>query len=383
MIAFPADCCLPASGSTRVATTREQRGLGVRRLSHPLIALSGDKAVRQAAEFRQAAHDLTRESLAELYAAERASAPSVHDAGRTYFVKRSGKPATERRKNRDEEHLSVALVRAHRDEALALPEEMGPLRILDYQVRAKTGPADEPATKGITRFDLIGIAPDDRLAVIQLRYLDPTATRCRVGDTPLRQLIEGFAYTAIAEANRPALAEEIAERFGHQIADAAPQLFMVASPRYWQLCRKRATQKGAAWIKELERIAVDAGEELDIPVHYLALQLEGDPGWSYGEDGPVLDGTAKLVPAWEPGAGRVRPKPRARPKSRSEPIDQVVEADLSRPIRPYVFADSYSAGDRIDHPKLGTGVVQGLAGPGKIRVRFDERQSVLVHERSA
>jgi hypothetical protein len=52
-------------------------------------------------------------------------------------------------------------------------------------------------------------------------------------------------------------------------------------------------------------------------------------------------------------------------------------------VRSYSVSDSYRAGDRIAHPKLGTACVQGVAGPGKIRVRFDERESVLVHERSA
>jgi len=70
-------------------------------------------------------------------------------------------------------------------------------------------------------------------------------------------------------------------------------------------------------------------------------------------------------------------------KYTGEPIEQVVEGDPTRPIRSYNVSDSYRAGDRIAHPKLGAGVVQGSAGPGKIRVRFDERQSVLVHERSA
>ena len=68
---------------------------------------------------------------------------------------------------------------------------------------------------------------------------------------------------------------------------------------------------------------------------------------------------------------------------RTEPVPQAVEADPSRPVRGYSVSDSYRAGDRIAHPKLGTGVVQGSAGAGKIRVRFDERLSVLVHERSA
>jgi hypothetical protein len=352
-------------------------------LSHPLVALANDKAVRQAAEFRDAAAQLSSERLAEIYAAERASAPSVHGAGRSYFVDRSGKPPTERRKNRDEEHLGAALVRAAGDAGLELPDAIGRLRLLDYQVRAKIGPIDEPATKGIARFDLLGIGPDDRLAVIQMRYLDPSATRCSIGDTPLRVLLEGLTYCAIAEANRADLTKEIAERFGRDVASAPPLLVVLASPRYWELCRKRSTQKGAAWIRELERIAAEAPAAIGVAVHYLALRLDGDPGWAYGEDGPALTGHARLLPAWEPSAGRVKPKPKPRPRARVEPVPQIVEADPSRPIRSYSLSDSYRAGDRIAHPKLGTGVVQGTAGPGKIRVRFDERQSVLVHERSA
>ncbi len=352
-------------------------------MSHPLIALAHDKAVRQAAEFRDAAAQLTAERLASDYAAERTAAPSVHGSGRTYFVARSGKPATERRKSRDEEHLGAALVRASGEAGLELPDGAGRLHLLDYQVRAKIGPADEPATKGIARFDLLGIGPGDRLAVIQMRYLEPGATRCHIGDTPLRVLLEGLAYCAIADANRDALAQEVVERFGRTVAAEPPMLFVLASTRYWELCRKRSTQKGAAWIRELERIASEAPAAIGVPVHYLALRLDGDPGWTYREDGPALSGHARLLPAWEPSAGRVKPKPKPRPRVRTEPVVQVVEADPSRPVRPYNIVDSYRAGDRIAHPKLGTGIVQGSAGPGKIRVRFDERQSVLVHERSA
>jgi hypothetical protein len=218
---------------------------------------------------------------------------------------------------------------------------------------------------------------------MKLRYLEPSATRCRVGDTPLRQLLEGLAYAAIAEANREDIAGEIAERFGNTVSDEPPMLIVAASPRYWELCRKRATQKGAAWIKEIDRIVADAPEAIGVPVHFMSVRLDKDPGWIYGADGPELDGNARLLPAWEPGAGKIKPKPRPRPRARTEPENVIVEADLSRPVRTYSFNDSYVAGDRIEHPKLGTGVVQGTAGPGKIRVHFDERQSVLVHERSA
>ena len=61
----------------------------------------------------------------------------------------------------------------------------------------------------------------------------------------------------------------------------------------------------------------------------------------------------------------------------------LVEADLSRPIRSYALNESYGSGDRIDHPTLGLGVVQGVAGNGKISVLFGEKKSLLVHERPA
>ena len=109
-------------------------------------ALAHDKAVRQAAEFRDAAAQLTPDRLAELFAAERAAAPSVHGAGRRYFVDRSGKPPTERRKNRDEEHLGAALVAIAGDPGLELPDGAGRIRLLDYQVRAKIGPMSSPLT---------------------------------------------------------------------------------------------------------------------------------------------------------------------------------------------------------------------------------------------
>lgn len=354
-------------------------------MSHPLIELANGRDVRQAAGFRAAAAALDGAQLAAHFATEEANAPRLHEAGRRYFVKRSGKPATERKRNKDEEHLGAALVSHCRgaDSGLALPEDEGRVDLLDYQIRVKAGPADDPATKGIGRIDLIGVGPEDRLVVVKLRYVEPTATRCGVGDTPLRALLEGLAYAAIADANKSEIDSELVERFGRSInADQKPMLLIVASPRYWELCRKREAQKGAAWIKEMERLAEEVERDLGVAVRILGLKLEGDPGWVYGEDGPRLEGEPRLAPAWELGAGRVRPKPKPRPRP-SAPVEEIVEPDLSRPVRSYALTESYTAGDRIDHPTLGSGVVQGVAGPGKIRVRFDERQSVLVHERPA
>jgi hypothetical protein len=354
-------------------------------VSHPLIELANDSEVRQAAGFQKAAAGITGASLAESYATERGNAPRLHEAGRRYFVARGGKPPAERKRNKDEEHAGAALVGycRERSEGLALPADEGSLHLLDYQVRLKAGPLNEPATRGIGRADLIGVTDAGRLAVVKFRYAEPTATRCGVGDTPLRGLLEGLTYCAIVSANAAEIGSEVTERFGRTPIDEPPLLVMLASPRYWELCRKRAAQKGAAWIKELERLAAESEQDVGVTVRYLGLALEGDPGWSYAEDGVVLDGAPKLVTAWEAGAGRVKPKAKPRPKTSRDPIDEIIEPDFSRPVRGYALTESYDAGDRIDHPKLGMGVVQGVAGPGKIRVRFDEKQSVLVHERPA
>ena len=131
----------------------------------------------------------------------------------------------------------------------------------------------------------------------------------------------------------------------------------------------------------MERLAREAEESIGVQVLYLAISLEGDPGWEYGEEGPVLTAAPQLTTAWEARAGIVKPKARPRPKAQAAVVETIVEADLSLPIRDYLLTESYSAGDRIAHPTLGTGVVQGSAGVGKVRVLFDEKKALLVHQR--
>ena len=91
---------------------------------------------------------------------------------------------------------------------------------------------------------------------------------------------------------------------------------------------------------------------------------------------PTLLSEPRLVTAWEWTAGRVRPKPKPKPKTAAaEP--KIVEADLARPPRPYQVSASFAAGDRIEHPTLGLGVVQGSIGPTKIEVLFDGAEPVI------
>ncbi|MEE8580606.1 MAG: hypothetical protein V3T33_03360, partial [Myxococcota bacterium] len=355
---------------------------------HPLIDLAHGHEVKQAREFGQAAAGLTGQALAAHYRLELESAPSLHALDRKYLAGHSKRTPSDRRPGRDEEHLAMALL-AHcqaNGEGLVLPEG-GTLQLLDHQVPLVAPPSgrdghETDLHKGIGKVDLLGLGPENQLAIAKLKFVAPEATRCGTGDTPLRALLEGLAKAAIVEANRAALQAEIRERSDRALSEDPPMLLLIASPRYWRLCRKREAQKGAAWIKQMERLAREIGEEIGVQVRYLGLELRGDPGWSYTESGPVLDAPPTLAKAWERYAGRVRPKSPPRAKGSGSAAVEI-EADLTRPIRSYMLSDTYTSGDRIEHPTLGTGVVQGGAGPGKIRVSFGSKKSLLVHERTA
>jgi hypothetical protein len=357
---------------------------------HPLLELANSRDAKQAKGFREVAEGLRGDVLDELYKREVANAPRRRDAGKKYFGSHP-KPPTSRRNGKDAEHLAMALLAKSRaggsgeggGGGLELPEG-GSLSLLDYQVPMATAAVDKSLgdadpNEGIGKLDLLGILPDGRLAVVVVKFVPPSATRGGTGDTPLRALLGGLAQTAMVDANREAIGEEVLEKTGRTVSPEAPVLILLGGTRYWEICRKREAQKGAAWIREIERIAREVPDVIGVEILYLGIEVEGDPGWEYTEDGPVLQGSPSLVPAWEARAGKVKPKPKSRPKVAEE--DRVVAPDLSRPPRDYRLRESYAPGDRINHPTLGMGVVQSLAGVGKISVLFDEKKSLLVHER--
>ncbi len=366
---------------------------------HPLIALANDREVKQAKGFREAAARLTGEGLSTLYHEEVASAPKRHDVGKKYLGVHPRKAPGERKPSRDAEHLALALISHARDarsshgEAegrggqVAFPDG-GSLCFVDYHGPLATGQpdrdkGDQDPNKGLGKADLLGLTHDDRLSISQLKFVAPDSTRTGSGDTPLRALLEGLAYCAILEANRAALQSEMQLELGGdelKISEDPPQLILLGTPRYWQLCRKREAQKGAGWIRELQRLGAEIGQHIGVEVLFLGLDLSGDPGWEYAEGFPVLRAAPRLAPAWERSAGKLKPKPRPKPLSAD---DIVIDADLTRPIRAYVITQSYEAGDRIEHKTLGAGVVQGGAGQGKIHVIFGEKKSLLIHERPA
>lgn len=362
-----------------------------------LSELAQDREVRKAAGFRAVAQALDAATLASLYRRQVETAPRRGAAGRKYFAGHDG-TLPKRGGRRDVDQLAIALVNHAREAGRPLPlpprlhgEEAGALELLDYHVPLKLVASEPP---GVGRIDCFGLGPDDRMAVVLLGYVALSATRGATGDTPLRALLDGLVCCALLEADREALAAEVKTSFGRSVSSEPPVLLLVGSPRYWDLCRRREAQKGAAWINQMERLArvLEGSEEAEAPpgaepapalgigVRYLGLVLEGDPAWEVRDERPTLLAPPRLATAWESTAGRIRPKP--RPRAKSAPAEpQVVEADLSKPVRAYEVTTCYAAGERIDHPTLGRGVVQGGVGPMKIAVLFDGEKRVLVHDR--
>lgn len=355
---------------------------------HPLIERAGEKLVRQAKGFQEVAAALTGDELLAEYEREVAAAPRRGEAGKKYLVAFNSRLAAEAKSGREGEHLCIALARRHKDGGapLLMPEEDSHFEALFPLVPVRSAPADkakgtDDPNYGFDKIDLVGRGPDDRLVVAATRWLPPEAGRVGTGDTPLRALLLALAHAAVAEANAAALVEELGALTEGPFAEARPLVMLIGSPRYWELCRKRSAQRGAVWIREMERLAKEL-TELGLPIHYLSVKLKETPPWSYETGSPVLTCEPRLIDAWEASAGRVKPKvkPRSR-RSAVTPENEIIEADLSRPIRAYGLGEHFDPGDRIEHPTLGLGVVQGSVGAQKIKVLFDEKRSILVHDR--
>jgi hypothetical protein len=375
---------------------------GLEDLEHKtLVELSSDREVRKAAGFREVAKKITPHILRTLYDNQVKESPRRGEAGKPYFAPRDG-TLPKRGAKRDEDQLAIALANHARatERELHLPsrlpgDEAGTLRVLDYHVPLKVAAADP----GVARIDALGIGRDDRMVVLDLRWLAPSAKRGSTGDTPLRYLLEGLTACAALEANGAMVRAEAKEKLGVTFSEEPPILLLMASPRWWELARKREAQKGAAWINQLERLArvlegsEGAGDEvgpggddappvppIGVEVRFVSLHVEADPAWTLEDDKPTLAAPPRFATAWESTAGRIKPK--SRPRGKPAVVEpEIIEPDLSRPVRGYKVHDAYSAGDRIDHPTLGLGVVQGVAGPTKIEVLFDGEKKVLVHDR--
>ena len=351
---------------------------------HPLISLSADRQVKQAKGFREAAGELSGASLEPLYKEESSNAPHRHDEGKKYLGVNTIRRPSARQKGKDDKHFCFAVANTVKASGATMTLPDGPeVTLVDGLVPLRTAAPDKARgdadpNKGVEDIGMLGVLPDNRLCVVVVKYLMPDATHSGAGDTPLRLLLEGLAQAAMVDGNQAALREEIEAATGKATSEEAPVIALVASPRYWEICRKREAQKGAAWIREMERLAREIPEQIGNEIFYAAIANEVDPLWNYGEDGPLLAEPIKLKDAWESTAGRVRPK-----RKKVEATVEVIEPNLTKPVQTYSINGTFEVGDRIAHKTLGEGVCQGTAGAGKIKVLFGEETKILIHQRAA
>lgn len=67
-----------------------------------------------------------------------------------------------------------------------------------------------------------------------------------------------------------------------------------------------------------------------------------------------------------------------RTSTRASRKDAAMEAEPTGPLRSYSMQEKYEAGDRVEHPKFGIGVVVESRS-GKIDVKFGRELKILIH----
>jgi hypothetical protein len=96
---------------------------------------------------------------------------------------------------------------------------------------------------------------------------------------------------------------------------------------------------------------------------------------------PSLAATEAGAPA--PTRAPARARARASAKTPAQPEGPLVSPDPTRPVRRYHALEAYAAGDSIDHPTFGRGVVESSPGPGKVQVYFPSGRRILAAAKTA
>jgi hypothetical protein len=360
--------------------------------SHPLLELANDSNVKTPATFREAANALTADEISSMYEQERAAIAEEVSADIQHFADHDPPAAAE--PTVDEHEFAVAVINQCQDDqsALVLADGVAPsdpddvddegvppthVDLIDHAVNMTTlAPRKIKArNRVLSSLDLLGVSVDDRITVQRVRLMPPGSTK---GDTPLRAIVEGLAQCAAVDAYRETLSAQIEERTGRVVSADPPRLVLFANNRYWEIYRRRSLKSAGPWMEAMRRIAAEIEQGVGIPVRFASVKLYGDPPWRMRHGRPLLASDVVLRNGLEPVGNELKPKSKARQSAKDS---AVIEANLERMPVPYSVRDSYLAGDRISHPKLGEGVVQKSLGPTKVEVRFGEEVRVLVQGR--
>ena len=183
------------------------------------------------------------------------------------------------RVQRYEEHLAIALFNEKSEWSAPCG---GVLRLLDYQFPLKSRRND----KGIGKIDLLGITDEGRLTVIELK-IHPKSEKER-GDNPMTALMEGLRYTAIVQANQDNIIIEAKAKFGIEIRDTPPVIWLMGTEAWWRgwstELASSTRQKLDHWEPEFAHLCRNINQSMDIEINCVALQGIDRDDIDYGPD---------------------------------------------------------------------------------------------------
>jgi hypothetical protein len=235
-----------------------------------LIALATHPDHNAVTRFSSACGDLDVANLVAGYTALMARAPHRHHTNRRYFVGHDGQPSSGASTSRVEEHLAIALVN---DRPRWDMPDGSTVELLDYQVPLKAHRTDT----GVGKIDIFGLTEAGTPVVVELKVRGNGTP-----DTPLRALLEAFAYSAIIEANASAIRSEVSGIIGRTITSERPDILIAAPDDYWSYWLTKSS--AGEWERDCGDLANDLAQQLGISIEMigigapdLELGLEGRP----------------------------------------------------------------------------------------------------------
>ncbi len=243
-------------------------------MAHSLIELHGKDPVNQILNFCEFADFLAKNpvDLKDLYTQQFNDAPKRAKAKpkKKYFLdKHKGVKSPRKHSNRRKEHLAGALFRATKKRKKFFLNN-SELSFRDYQFPLKACQADEEVGK-VDLFCTIGNSTGDSTpAVAKLKV---SRKGDKLGDTPLKALLEGLTYCAIVEANADVIAGEAKVKFGIDLKVGKPELLIMAPSDYWSGYLNK--EAAGLWTTTIKDLADKIYDYIKIKVHFLSLEGDG------------------------------------------------------------------------------------------------------------
>ena len=180
--------------------------------------------------------------------------------------------------------MAVALYNASRAGKIFTLPDGRRLEILDYQTPLKARRNDA----GIGKIDLFGCLAGTQPCVIELKVSRPDNA---LADTPLRAVLEGLAYCAIAEANGTDVAAEALKFFDRRLRIGRPTLLVMAPSDYW--LAYLGNDRIGDWLPVITDFLERLQKALSIQIELISLI---DSGFEMGLDGKpaYLTGDCRL-----------------------------------------------------------------------------------------